>query len=201
MSLIHPYLCIAKPSRNDLFFERVHVFAPLLNQQRYYARSSSTSEACEAFACLQHAAWTLASSMGSQFKHVQSALYTHARSILDVWERNILENDIPIELVQAWLLLAMYDIIKNNSQRGWISAGRCFRLVHLMKLHEIDNPEAWSTTNLSWVEIEERRRTFWVAFGLDRYANLVNGLPLTLNEQNVSEIGHWHGDSVLEWLY
>ncbi|KAB8275325.1 hypothetical protein BDV30DRAFT_225094 [Aspergillus minisclerotigenes] len=52
-------------------------------------------------------------------------------------------------------------------------AGRCFHLVHLVKLDQIDNPNSWQASSLPWVKIEERRRTFWTAYALD-YANLAN---------------------------
>jgi Fungal specific transcription factor domain len=128
--------------------------------------------------------WMLAASMGSQFQHMQPALYAYTRSRLDCWDLDILSDSIPIEQVQAWILLAVYEIMQVNCQRGWISAGRCFRLVHLMKLHDIDNPKA-SHADLTWVEMEERRRTFWNAYCLDRHENLINQLPLTLIEQGV----------------
>jgi hypothetical protein len=128
---------------------------------------------------------TLAASMGSQFKGVLPLLYTHTCCALELWEQDMPNEALPIELVQARLLLAIYEILKNNPTKGWISAGRCFHLVHLVKLDQIDNPNSWQTSKLSWVEIEERRRTFWVAYELDRYANLVNGLPMTLNDQMV----------------
>ena len=99
---------------------------------------------------------------------------------------------LPIEVVQARLLLVLYEILKSNPSKGWISAGRCFHLVHLVKLDQIDNPNTWQTSSLSWVEIEERRRTFWTAYALDRYANLVNGLPLAMNDQMAS------GSSVIQ---
>ncbi|KAH7110281.1 hypothetical protein EDB81DRAFT_768942 [Dactylonectria macrodidyma] len=150
----------------NLFFERVHVFAPIINQRRYYALANQASEASESFPYLQHALWTLAASMGTY----------------------LLEEAVPIEEVQAWLLLSIYEILKTSPLRGWISASRCFCLVHILKLHEIDKPEGWHTSawaNLSWVEIEERRRTFCTAYALECYASLVNRQPLALNEQTI----------------
>ncbi|KAF7592436.1 hypothetical protein BBP40_000284 [Aspergillus hancockii] len=170
---------------DDLFFERAYHFAPIINQHRYYTRANQEPEAGEPFTCLQHAMRTLAASMGSQFKGVLPLLYNHTCCILDAWEQNMPNEALPIELVQARLLLAIYEILKNNPRKGWISAGRCFHLVHLVKLDQIDNPNAWQTSSLSWVEIEERRRTFWTAYALDRYANLANSLPMTLNDQMI----------------
>lgn len=37
-----------------------------------------------------------------------------------------------------------------------------------------------------WCEREERRRTFWVAFCIDRYASIGTGWPMTVEEKDVS---------------
>ncbi|KAL4767851.1 hypothetical protein BDW60DRAFT_220182 [Aspergillus nidulans var. acristatus] len=156
---------------DDLFFERAYVFAPILNQQQYYPRSARELDTGEPFACLQYAMRTVAASMCSRFKGVLPILYEHAHY-----------EAVAIELVQARLLLAIYEILKTNPRKGWINASRCFHLVHLAKLDEIDNPKSWKASTLSWVEVDERRRTFWTAHALDRYANFVNCLPIILND-------------------
>ena len=96
-----------------------------------------------------------------------------------------------IEYVQAWILLLIYEFMRINHQRGWISAGRCFRLVQLMRLHEIDSPENVTKRQSAvecedWVKTEVKRRTFWVAYSLDRFISTRHGWPLTLNEEDAS---------------
>ena len=96
-----------------------------------------------------------------------------------------------IEYVQAWILLLIYEFMRINHQRGWISAGRCFRLVQLMRLHEIDSPEnvikrRSAAESEDWVKTEVKRRTFWVAYSLDRFISIRHDWPLTLNEQDAS---------------
>ncbi|KOC16914.1 Zn(II)2Cys6 transcription factor [Aspergillus flavus AF70] len=158
---------------DDLFFDRAYPFAPIVHQQRYYARATHELDAREPLTSLQYAIRTLAASMGTQFQGVLPLLYTHTCCLLDVWEQKMPNEALPIEVVQARLLLVLYEILKSNPSKGWISAGRCFHLVHLVKLNQIDNPNSWQTSNLSWIEVEERRRTFWTAYALDRYANLI----------------------------
>ena len=96
-----------------------------------------------------------------------------------------------IEHVQARILLLIYDFMRTNYQRGWMSAGRCFRLLQLMRLYEIDAPENVARRNNaveteSWIKVEEKRRTFWMAFSLDRFISIRHEWPLTLSEQVVS---------------
>ena len=96
-----------------------------------------------------------------------------------------------IEHVQARILLMIYEFMRTNHQRGWISAGRCFRLVQLMRLYEIDSPEnvaklKGAVESENWVKTEVNRRTFWVAYSLDRFISMRYEWPLTLNEQDAS---------------
>jgi hypothetical protein len=177
---------LTKADLNHLYFDRVHLFAPILNRRRYFARAARMGTTTH-FVGLQYAMWTLAAWVGSQFKEIQKGLYSHTRALLEDWEVNIMTESAPIELVQAWILLAIYEIMQVNFDRGWLSAGRCFRLVQLMKLHEVDAPTGAAEAGLPHVETEERRRTFWMAYSLDRVINLVNQMPLTLNEQVVSQ--------------
>ncbi|THC89035.1 hypothetical protein EYZ11_011520 [Aspergillus tanneri] len=174
---------LMKADLSHLYFDRVHLFAPILNKRRYFARAARPMSDQGAMTCLQHAMWTLAAWLGSQFKDIQKDLYIYTRGLLEKWELNMHPGDPPIELAQAWLFLAIYEIMQVNYERGWLSAGRCFRLVQLMKLHEIDVPNGIAESGISFGDVEERRRTFWMAYSLDRFINLINEMPLTLNEQ------------------
>lgn len=183
-----------------MFFERAYLFAPIINQQRYFARAAREPRTSESFSCLQHAMRMLAASMGSQFKSILPMLYTHTTGTLDAWDRNMLEGAVPMEIVQAQLLLALYEILKDDPRKGWTSAGRCFRMVQRAKLDKIDDPSTRRSCRLSEVEVEERRRTFWTAYALDRYANFVHEMPLALNDQMVSLIGRSDNETVLTYL-
>jgi len=100
---------------------------------------------------------------------------------------------IEIEQAQAWILLATYELMRTTYRRGWMSAGYAFRLVQLMRLYEIDGPTNSTGNNVlstsgqtDWIGMEERRRTFWIAYTFDRFICIRNDLPLTLSEQVVS---------------
>uniref|UniRef100_A0A093XK13 Regulatory protein CAT8 n=1 Tax=Talaromyces marneffei PM1 TaxID=1077442 RepID=A0A093XK13_TALMA len=121
-----------------------------------------------------------------QFQSICDMLYNETRQMLEVLDTRDSEIDgLEIEQVQAWILLVFYEVTRSHSRRGWISAGRAFRLVQLMRLFEIDGTGGLlSPSNTEdWVALEEKRRTFWMAYLLDRFISVQNGLPLTLNEQ------------------
>lgn len=71
-----------------------------------------------------------------------------------------------------------------------MSAGRAFRLMQAMHFHEIDNPNNKnnqpSSQSSGHIEIEEKRRVFWMAYFLDHVISIRNDWPITLNEHVVS---------------
>lgn len=171
--------------RDQLYFDRVHVFAPILHQRRYYSWNRQPAKT-ESRTCLQYAMWTLAASVSAQFQNVGDSLYRDTRRTLEALElKDTNIESINIEQVQAWILLAIYEFMRTDYRRGWMSAGRAFRFIQLMRLHEIDVPKC-IPTQIDWVETEEKRRTFWMAYSLDRFVSIRNGWPLTLTEQVVS---------------
>lgn len=96
-----------------------------------------------------------------------------------------------IEHAQAQVILPIYEFMRTDDQKGWMSAGNCFRLLQFMRLYEVDSPDEEvrrKSVNGSeeWLCAEERRRVFWMAYSLDRFISIREERPLTLNEQMVS---------------
>lgn len=188
---LSPMICA---DLDQLYFDRVHVFAPILHKFRYlsWARRPDKSKQRT---CLQYAMWTLAASLSSQFQLLRVDLYAEARQRLDALEMDH-EDTQPfcVENVQAWTLLAIYELTSNacKYKRGMVSAGRAIRLVQLMRLNAIDGPGHAATSWASkcggqgdWIDIESMRRTFWVVYTIDRFTSALDGLPFTFSEQQV----------------
>ncbi|KAK0620713.1 fungal-specific transcription factor domain-containing protein [Immersiella caudata] len=171
---------------DQLYFDRVHPNIPIFNQSRYLSQSRQcvTGDLVSSHKlCLQYAMWTLAMALSSQFESLRDTLYNETRQMLETLDLS--EDDmgvVRIEQVQAWLLIAHYEFARANYRRGWVSAGRAFRLVQLAKLHEIDSPGNILDCE-DPVLVEERRRTFWVAYCLDRFICMKSRWPLTLIEE------------------
>lgn len=164
----------------------MHVFAPIIHQGRYVSWNSAQPKT-ESKEALQYAMWTLGAAFSAHFQQLAPSLYDDTRHILDVQEMKSRDTDITdIEHLQACLLLAIYESMHSFDRRGWMRAGYAFRLVQLMRLFELDTPSATVLTPREWVEVEEKRRTFWVAFCLDRFLSIRNRWPLTLIEHLVS---------------
>lgn len=182
--------------RDQLYFDRVHAFMPMVHRRRYSSWSKQGGKS-DIQVCLQHAMWTLAAALSAQYQHMCDMLYTHTRQTLELLDlRQSSSETVEVQQIQVWLLITMFEFMRINCQRGWVSAGRSFRLVQLARLYEIDlqggdgpGPSGINTPDspaqTTWINMEERRRTFWCAYILDRLISLRNNSPLTLNEQLV----------------
>ncbi|KAL3435971.1 fungal-specific transcription factor domain-containing protein [Aspergillus tetrazonus] len=181
---------------DQLYFDRVHPFAPILQRWRYHVWSQQQQKS-DGQACLQHAMWTVAASLSAQFRSLRDPLYQETRRMLDMLDS---QNSYPrpdasggIEHAQAWVLVCIYEYMQLSPLQAWMSAGRCCRLVLGMRLYELDDPNSpvmmakdQETSLIDWTGLEERRRTFWMAYSLDRFISFHNGLPFTLNEQLIA---------------
>ncbi|KFA51893.1 hypothetical protein S40293_04088 [Stachybotrys chartarum IBT 40293] len=167
---------------DQLYFDRVHQFCPMIQKFRYMPWSKLIGRSKQKI-CLQHAMWTMAAATSSQFQLIRDQLYRETRQLLDALDMDNLEGGKwHLEQVQAWALLSIYELTAGDTQRGLISAGRAFRLAQLMKLHEVDRPNAANGMS-DWVEVETMRRTFWVLYTIDCFTSINEGLPLTFDEQ------------------
>nr|QNC49738.1 Hfaza1G [Hypoxylon fragiforme] len=178
---------LTKADLIQLYFDRVHPIVPILNQPKTFKWMNDRNAMSDARQCLQHAMWTSATAFSSQFGGLQETLYAKTRFMLDQLDLSGSDSLLcHIEHVQAWILITFYDFTRANYRRGWLSAGRVFRLIQFLKLYEIDSPKPLGLeSEEDPVSLEERRRTFWVAYCLDRFISVSEGAPTTLNEEVV----------------
>ena len=70
-----------------------------------------------------------------------------------------------------------------------MSTGRAVRLAQMLGLYRLDAEGSEVKQILppprDWIELEERRRTFWAAFYGDRWASSGTGWPMLINESEV----------------
>ncbi|KAJ5117243.1 hypothetical protein N7526_011352 [Penicillium atrosanguineum] len=146
---------------------------------------------------------------------IEEALYAETRGMLESLDTRptpvskkhrsrSASTNIQLEQIQSWLLLAQYEFLRKDEHQAMITAGRAFRLVQLARLFEVDSPMASflgagdldDLNNLNdpsspegapepFSKTEEKRRIFWMAYGLDRFLSWRNEWPLTLDEETI----------------
>lgn len=58
----------------------------------------------------------------------------------------------------------------------------------MLNLHQIDRIRPDGNIGMDWIELEERRRTWWTIFCFDRFVCATTGWPALINDHNVSSI-------------
>ncbi|KAL2017950.1 hypothetical protein VTK56DRAFT_1482 [Thermocarpiscus australiensis] len=188
---------LTRADLDQLYFDRIHSSVPVIHQ-RHYLQRSKVVPPTPSHRCLQYAMWTMASAMSSQFHHLRDLLYCGTVDQLHALDSRLGAGLCPLDeeasllaQAQAWILVAVYEFVKlaSSFRRPWTSVGRAIRLVQLLRLNEMDASDGVFDIDVfaekdhdAVIEMEERRRTFWMAFCLDRFACAMDGLPQTLAE-------------------
>ncbi|TGJ78211.1 hypothetical protein E0Z10_g10554 [Xylaria hypoxylon] len=169
---------------DQLYFDRVDSCMPIVHHGRYSSWARQTTKTRQQLG-LQYTLWTAAAAASAHYKGMGESLYCEARRLLRDPEEGLTDPaTTEIEHVQAWLLLAIHELMFIDFRRGWISAGRAFRLIQLDWARYTDGLSS-DCAPARWIETEQKRRTFWMAYCLDRFMSLRSGSPPTFSEQNV----------------
>ena len=144
--------------------------------------------------CLRYAMWALAAMVTEKYMQHDDIFYRRARKYLDMDElKGSGENFVTLAHAQTWVLLCTYEFKLMYFPRAWMSVGRASRLCLMMGLNRIDgigmDVKQCLPPAKDWIEREERRRTFWMAYCVDRYASIGTGWPMSIDEGDVSEVG------------
>ena len=183
---------------HDCFFDWGHPILPMramIHKDRYLQAYYSSPHKRPPM-CLQYAIWTMAASRHEKYGRYHEALYRRARQYLEADElKGSGEDFVTIGHAQAWALLAVYEGGCMQFSRVAMSSAKCARLVQVMGLHRLDEPQdEYQKAPLapalppaqSWVELEERRRVFWCAFSIDGHSSISTGWPSLMDLDQIT---------------
>ncbi|KAG6361749.1 hypothetical protein INS49_009977 [Diaporthe citri] len=128
--------------------------------------------------------------MSAHYRSIFNMLYSQTCCLLQesMQKSSKYPDNVQIEYIQAWLLLAHYESLRMNESQAMLTSGRAFRLVQMARLYEMDANEqnfcALKRPNAnqddSFAVSEERRRTFWVSTRLPApEVNFQNSQPIS----------------------
>jgi len=174
---------------HQIYFEKIHPSLPMIHKYRYLA-AMNLAPAQRPPVCLRYAMWTLACSVSDKFQTLKDLFYARARKYLESdYIKGYGEHMISVAHAQTHVLLASYEFKWMYFPRAWMSTGSGVRLSQMIGLHRLDGSGLDVKQCLppprDWTEREERRRTFWMAFCLDRFASIGTGWPMTIDEKDI----------------
>lgn len=174
---------------NQIYFDKVHPSLPMVHRPRYYA-AMHLAPHMRPPVCLRYAMWCNAAAVSEKYDALQEHFYLRARKYIQQDEmKGHGESMITVAHCQTWALLATHEFKLMYFPRAWMSAGRASRMALMMGLHRMDGAGLGVKQCLppprDWTDREERRRTFWVCFSVDRYASIGTGWPMTIEERDI----------------
>ncbi|KAK5134967.1 hypothetical protein LTR08_005919 [Meristemomyces frigidus] len=175
---------------NQAYFEKIHPSVPMIHRPRYYA-AMNLAPHMRPPVCLRYAMWCNAAAVTDKYEALQEHFYERARKYIQQDEmKGHGEGMITLAHCQTWALLCNYEFKLMMFPRAWMSSGRASRMVQMMGLHRLAGSGLEVKQCLppprDWTEMEERRRTFWMGFCMDRYSSIGTGWPMTLEEKDIS---------------
>jgi hypothetical protein len=174
--------------RNDIYFTKVHPTTPMIHQCRFLAAMDLAPHNRPSVA-LRYAIWTNAASLSDKHKDLQALFFFRARKYVEADERGTRQKYLNIRHAQAFILLSIYESKMMQFPTSWLTSGRGSRLTQMMGLHRLDGAGIEAKQSLpaalDFLEMEERRRTFWMAFCMDRYSSVGTGWPVVFDERDV----------------
>lgn len=99
------------------------------------------------------------------------------------------EEIVDLSYVQATILLTMHENRAGCFGRAWITLGKAVRSSHVNMLHDLDALPAAAYDNLELSEQlqrDEKRRTFWSIYILDKYCSVGTGWPASIPEDDIN---------------
>lgn len=103
------------------------------------------------------------------------------------------EHFITLHHAQALIITVINEARSMLFTRAAMTAARCARLVHMLGLQRLDDPLEGAEGSdgpvlppaKSWVELEERRRTFWGAYCVNVHVTMNTGWPILIDVKDV----------------
>ncbi|KAF1968588.1 hypothetical protein BU23DRAFT_602051 [Bimuria novae-zelandiae CBS 107.79] len=173
----------------QIYFAKIHPSIPIIHRPRFMA-AMDLAPHMRPPVCLRYAMWTVAASVADKYDALQEHFYQRARKYAQSDEmKGHGEGTITLAHCQAWSLVSTYEFKQMYFPRAWLSSGRATRLAQMMQLHRLDgvglDVKQCLPPPKDWTEREERRRTFWMSFNIDRYASIGTGWPMTFDERDI----------------
>ncbi|KAH9818145.1 Fungal specific transcription factor domain [Teratosphaeria destructans] len=166
----------------EQYFSSVHTYLPIVSKIRLYQHLSNPLHEPGADMALLFLAMKLASSEIPEGLAPLTQLYQDVKSFASYVEAS---NGLNIQLIQALLLICLYETGHGIYPAAYLSVGHAGRLGHAMGLHDRSAPQMLQRCT-TWTEQEERRRVWWAVVVMDRFVSIGNrGKPFATSDPSL----------------
>ncbi|KAK8088651.1 binuclear zinc transcription factor [Apiospora hydei] len=175
---------------HQTFFQRQSETIPILNQQRYLQEFYSPPHMKPPM-CLQYAIWAIAAIENNKYSASRDVFYQRARQYAEADEMKVSHaNQLPQRQVLCTdFILGAWRTFSHSETCPGMGL-YCMRLAEMMGLQRLDCPPGEMPPAIlppkDWIDLEERRRTFWGIFCLDSHCSISTGWPTFVDPSEVT---------------
>ncbi|KAL7933862.1 hypothetical protein V8C35DRAFT_302609 [Trichoderma chlorosporum] len=155
------------------FFSNVYPYMPCISKTWIYRHLLSPLSPVHADASLLLLSIQLINWIPTESSNPKTPMYIAAKQFFFELENT---GCLSIRVIQAGLLIALYELGHCIYPAAYLSVGACAR--HGVALGLDKDIKQGNTTGLPWDNTEERRRVWWAILILDRFINLGNPLRM-----------------------
>ncbi|VUC26603.1 unnamed protein product [Clonostachys rosea] len=153
----------------DIYFNSTHTFFPIISKTRLYREIGNTGHSINADTALLLSALRLHVQSSDDSDPSSRETYKAVKAFFAQVE---VSNIISVRLLQAALLIALYEVSNAVYPMAYLTVGHCARIGHALGMHARKSAPQISPAPASSTELEERNRTWWAVILLDRYVNV-----------------------------
>lgn len=169
----------------QIFFADYHPFLPCIHHRTYLKNVKSDAEAAKSSPLLWAILSVAVSRQGQpNVRFLQYRFLTRAKCLFD---RQHSQSDFSVQTLQAavWIIFQAY--ASGDLTEAWLFLGKACRLAALLGLVQIDHDPAKRSYSVlrsqNKIDQEEKRKTVWTLFLLDRFISCLGKLPLAIDER------------------
>jgi len=174
--------------RHHRYFQATQSMPTIINQNRF-SQLLAENPTRHQVAALKNAVAMAGAALSEDFPHLETLFYQSSRDYIDKAERQEDGSSFQnLEILQALLLIIRHEFTETTSTAAaWMTHGRAMRLVKLICFDVMDAKDPSReegglriplSSSVSKLEMDERRRTFWIAFNVDFFVSaLTNAMP------------------------
>ncbi|KAM0622080.1 hypothetical protein ACHAPH_006270 [Verticillium nonalfalfae] len=172
----------------SIFFQRFYIHLPIFSKERLSAALSTAATAASARRRpLPYALFALvaANHTAADVQAQQTGWYDVAKHL---YGQTSHIPDEPLQTLQAAACIVLHALVVGDHSTAWLVLGKAWRQCVALGFNQMDSTSSAAASTLlfvDWRELEERRRTMWTLFMLDRGMCFPIGMAHSIDERQL----------------
>ncbi|KAH8659039.1 fungal-specific transcription factor domain-containing protein [Ilyonectria robusta] len=186
--LEHPLCSVLIKHLISIYFDKLHHASPMLHRQRFIA-SLDLPTHMQPPLFLQYTIMALAAASSDTYRHLSLPFYQRAKAYAN--GDDIENRCVTLAHAQYGNLMAKFEAEHLMFARASMSLCHSVRIAQILNLDKVDAGEKVNSdlgAPNDWVELEERRRTWWAIFCCDHFVSATTKWPALIHVQDIQTL-------------